>query len=199
MHHKFPWFSFESQLHLFYKHLVYKRRFKRFGAGTFVSPFSEIINMQHIRIGENVSILHGAWIMAIEQYAEATYEPEIEIGNNTYIGHQVTISCINSIKIGNDVTFGDNVYVSDNSHSYDDLKKSILSQELKMGSIAIGDRAWLGKNSVITYNVAIGEHSIVAANSFVNKSVPPYTIVAGNPAQPVKKYDFDKAAWISVK
>lgn len=150
MNHKFPWFSFERQLHRFYKYLIYRRRFKNYGKGTFLSPFSEIMNMQHIRIGANVTILHGAWIMAIEEYGDSKFQPEIEIGDNTYIGHDVTLSCTNNIKIGNDVTFGDNVYVADCAHSYEDLKKNILKQNLKIGKVVIGDRAWLGKNSVVT-------------------------------------------------
>lgn len=199
MNHKFPWFSFERQLHWFYKHLVYRKKFKKYGAGSFLSPFSEIMNMQHIMVGNNATILHGAWIMAIENYAGSDFKPEISIGDNTYIGHMVTLSCSNKISIGNDVTFGDNVYVSDCTHSYEDLKTSILKQKLKVGSIVIGDRAWLGKNSVVTYDVEIGEHAIVGANSFVNRSVPPYTIVSGNPARPIKKFDFEKQAWVSVR
>lgn len=199
MNHKFPWFSFEKQLHWLYKHLVYRRRFKKYGAGSFLSPFSEIMNMQHITVGNNATILHSAWIMAIEEYAGSGFKPEIIIGDNTYIGHMVTLSCTNKIIIGNDVTFGDNVYISDCTHSYEDLKTSILKQKLKVGSIVIGDRAWLGKNSVVAYDVEIGEHAIVGANSFVNRSVPPYTIVSGNPARPIKKFDFDKQEWVSVR
>lgn len=199
MNHKFPWYSFERKAHLFYKHLVYKRRFKEYGDGTFLSPFSEYMNMNHICIGNNVTILHGAWIMAIDEYLNSRYVPEIKIGNNTYIGHYATLSCTNSIVIGNDVTFGDNVYVSDCTHSYEDLGKSILMQDLKIGKVVIGDMAWLGKNSVVAYNVEIGEHAIVGANSFVNKSVPPYTIVSGNPAKPIKRFDFEKNEWVLLK
>lgn len=199
MNHKFPWFSFERKLHILYKYLVFKRKFKCYGVGSFVSPFSEIMNMQHIKIGERVTMLSGAWIMAIEEYADVSHKPEITIGDDTYIGHQVTISCVNSIAIGSNVTFGDNVYISDCTHSHEDIRTNILKQKLKVGKVTIGDRAWLGKNSVVAYNVEIGEHSIVGANSFVNKTVPPYTIVAGNPARPIKKYDTRSQEWISIK
>lgn len=44
----------------------------------------------------------------------------------------------------------------------------------------------------------IGKHSLVAAGSVVTKDVEPYTIVAGNPARPIKKYDFDTKIWIKI-
>lgn len=198
MNHRFPWFNFESKLHFLYAKFVYKKKFRQFGAGSFVSPFSELINMQHISIGAHVTVLHSAWIVAIDEYAGIKYNPEITINDNTYIGHYVTLSCVNSISIGSDVTIGDNVYIADSSHSYEDITKNVYKQPLKPGKIVIGNRAWLGKNCVITHNVEIGEHAIIGANSFVNKSVPAYTIVTGNPAIPVKRYDFETHQWVAV-
>ncbi len=199
MNYKFPWFSFETKIYdYFYKH-IFKRRFKLYGKNTFLSPYSEILNTQNIEIGENVTILSGAWIMAIMNYGKDTFKPLISIGNNTYIGHHVTLSSVNRISIGDDVTFGDNVYIADNAHSYDDINTNIMQQRLKIGTIKIGNRAWIGKNSTITFNVEIGEHSIVGANSYVNAPVPPYTVVAGNPARVIKKFDFEKQHWVSVQ
>lgn len=198
MNHKFPWYSFERKLHWIYKNLIYKRRFLKYGPNSFLSPFSEIINMQHIEIGSGVTILHGAWLVAIKEYAGQKFNPAILIGDNTYIGHHVTISCANSVIIGRDVTFGDNVFIADNAHSYEGVNVNIYTQQLKIGKIVIGDRAWLGKNVVVTSNVEIGEHAIVGANSFVSKSVPPYTIVAGNPARPLKQFDHEKQDWVSL-
>ena len=45
---------------------------------------------------------------------------------------------------------------------------------------------WIGLNSIILKGVNIGKCSIVAAGSVVTKNVPPYTVVAGNPARVVK-------------
>ena len=47
----------------------------------------------------------------------------------------------------------------------------------------IGNNVWLGPNSVVAGPVFIEDNSIIAANSFVNKSVPSGAIVAGNPAK----------------
>ena len=53
--------------------------------------------------------------------------------------------------------------------------------------IVIKDKAWIGFNSIILKGVTIGEGAIVGAGSVVTKDVPPYTIVAGNPARIVRE------------
>jgi maltose O-acetyltransferase len=52
--------------------------------------------------------------------------------------------------------------------------------------IRIYDNVWIGERVIIYKGVEIGEGSIVAGGSVVVKSVPEYTIVAGNPAKVVK-------------
>lgn len=58
--------------------------------------------------------------------------------------------------------------------------------------IVIEDNVWIGARSVILKGVTIGEGSIVACDSVVTKDVPPFTIVAGNPARVVKHIENDK-------
>jgi acetyltransferase-like isoleucine patch superfamily enzyme len=60
---------------------------------------------------------------------------------------------------------------------------------LKTAPIKIGDNVWIGMNAVILKGVTIGDNSVVAAGSVVTKSVEPNTVVAGNPAVVVKKFE----------
>ena len=108
-------------------------------------------------------------------------------------------SCVNRITIGRDVTFGDNVYVADNEHSYGDITRHVMKQPLVVGSVTIGDNVWVGKNSVIFGNVTIGNNAIIGANSVWSRDVPPLTIVAGSPARAVKRYDHDASRWVGIK
>ena len=60
------------------------------------------------------------------------------------------------------------------------------------GNINIGNDVWIGSEAKILSGVNIGDGAIIGANSIVTKDVPPYAIVAGNPAKTVK-YRFDDA------
>jgi acetyltransferase-like isoleucine patch superfamily enzyme len=61
--------------------------------------------------------------------------------------------------------------------------------KLKTAPVKIADNVWIGMNAVILKGVTIGENSVVAAGSVVTKSVPANTVVAGNPAVPVKRFE----------
>ena len=52
--------------------------------------------------------------------------------------------------------------------------------------VIIEDGVWCGCNAVILKGVHIGKGGVVAAGSIVTKDVPPYAIVAGNPARVIK-------------
>lgn len=188
--------TFEDLIFRLFGKFILRRRLKTFGEGGFVSPFTDIVGIGNISIGSRVYIGHDTRLLAIDSYAGTPYKPDLFIGDGTYIGHWCVLSCINRLRIGADVTLGDNVYIADSSHAFSNLNESAIRQPLITGSITIGDRAWLGKNSVVTHNVTIGNNAVVGANSFVNRDVAPYTIVAGNPAIPIKRYDFATSAWV---
>lgn len=59
------------------------------------------------------------------------------------------------------------------------------------GHIVIGNDVLIGANSTILDNVVLGDGCVVGAGSVVTKSVPPYAIVAGNPAK-IIRYRFKK-------
>jgi acetyltransferase-like isoleucine patch superfamily enzyme len=59
------------------------------------------------------------------------------------------------------------------------------------GDVIIGNDAWIGHDAFILSGVTIGNGAVVGAKSVVTKNVPPYAIVAGNPAR-IVKYRFDE-------
>jgi acetyltransferase-like isoleucine patch superfamily enzyme len=61
--------------------------------------------------------------------------------------------------------------------------------KLETRPVKIADNVWIGMNAIILKGVTIGENSVVAAGAVVVKSVPPNTVVAGNPAVPVKTFE----------
>lgn len=69
--------------------------------------------------------------------------------------------------------------------------KSPRDYLLTKGPIILGNDVWVGARSTVLSGVTIGDGAVVAACSVVTKDVPPYAIVAGNPAR-VIKYRFSE-------
>ena len=64
---------------------------------------------------------------------------------------------------------------------------SITSAWDNKGDIVIGNDVWIGYEAVILAGVTIGDGAVIGARTVVTKDVPPYTIVGGMPAKPIKK------------
>ena len=60
------------------------------------------------------------------------------------------------------------------------------------GPIVVGNDVWIGEDALILDGVEIGDGAIVGARAVVAKAVPPYAVVAGNPAR-IVKYRFSPA------
>ena len=70
---------------------------------------------------------------------------------------------------------------------YTDLSIPICRQGLCGSDVSISKNCWIGRGAVILPGVTIGEGSIVAANSVVNRDVPQHVIVGGVPARILKR------------
>jgi len=132
----------------------------------------------------------------------------VKVGNHCYLGGSTFISHC-GIEVGNNVTIAWGCTIYDhNSHSinYLDRRKDIDDQlddmrngrnfiknkdwqTVKTAPIKICDDAWIGLNCIILKGVTIGEGAIVSAGSVVTKDVPSWSVVGGNPAMVLKKYD----------
>jgi len=60
------------------------------------------------------------------------------------------------------------------------------------GDIVIGSDVWIGYEAIVLAGVTIGDGAVVGARAVVTKDVPPYTIVGGVPAKPIRKRFDDK-------
>ncbi len=71
-------------------------------------------------------------------------------------------------------------------------KSNVAAAWDNKGDIVVGNDVWIGYEAVIMAGVHIGNGAIIAARAVVTKDVPPYTIVGGVPARPIRKR-FDEA------
>lgn len=111
----------------------------------------------------------------------------LEIGKGTYVGMNTIMNgFVDKITIGDNVSFGANVYLMVDSGPNASERLQRL-YPVEHGPITIGNHCWIGSESVIMPNVSLGDFCIVAANSFVKQSFPAYSIVGGTPARLLRK------------
>jgi lipopolysaccharide O-acetyltransferase len=129
---------------------------------------------------------------------------KLVIGDNVKLNHRCHIGVMKSMKIGNDVLFASNVFISDHTHgSYAGENQSSPFQapnarEIICQEVEIGDRVWIGENVAILMGVSIGESSIIGANSVVTKNIPAFSIAVGSPARVIKTWDQSTEQWVTV-
>lgn len=121
----------------------------------------------------------------------------VSIGENSFVGYS-TLICAEGIEIGDDVLISWGCTIVDHhSHalSWDQRRNDVRDwyhgrknwDAVKISPVRIGDKAWIGFNTIILAGVTVGEGAVVGCGSIVTKDVPPYAIVAGNPARLIRQ------------
>ena len=142
-----------------------------------------------ISIGENCRF-HDYIYLTV--WGDNKKEVVIAIGNNCNFGAFNHITGTNHIEIGDNCLTGKWVTISDNNHGSTEkdvleippIKRPISSK----GPVIIGNNVWIGEKATILSGVTIGNGAVIGANSVVTTDVPPYAVVAGNPAKIIKKH-----------
>jgi acetyltransferase-like isoleucine patch superfamily enzyme len=121
---------------------------------------------------------------------------KVKIGNDVYIADGISLACEfgyeYNLIVHDRVSIGPNVILiltsNPNESKLKNLKNKYQSVDVK-GTIIINHDAWIGAGTIILPNIRIGECAIVGAGSVVTKDVPPYSVVAGNPAKIIRKLE----------
>ena len=117
---------------------------------------------------------------------KAVVPQNVKIGKNVTIMNNVLFMAAGGIEIGDNSLLAAYSKIISNDHDPYDLP-TITCLPVK-----IGKYVWIGAGAIILKGVTIGDHAIVGGGSVVNKDVPPYAIVVGNPAKIVKYLDKEK-------
>jgi len=152
----------------------------------------------HIKLGNSVWLDRDVWLN-IPIIPSGT-EPVIVFDDGCKVGRRCTISAKNRIHFERNVIFGPSVLVMDHNHAFEDVTVPIADQgETEGGTIRIEEGCWIGFGAAILCNrgdLIIGRNSVIGANSVLSRSVPPHSVVAGNPARVVKQFDTSRGEWV---
>lgn len=164
-------------------------RTARYMPQSFVTNLSD--RRDAIRIGEGTVVRAHLMVFA--------HGGEIQIGDWCYLGEGARLWSAAGITIGDRVLISHDVELHDtNAHARSASERYVQFRELlatghqralpnvARKAVVIGNDVWIGFRSVVLKGVVIGDGAIVAANSLVLDDVPPWTVVAGAPAQVVR-------------
>ncbi|MGX6973133.1 sugar O-acetyltransferase [Vagococcus lutrae] len=110
------------------------------------------------------------------------YGYNIHLGKNVYANFNLTILDCQKVEIGDDVMFGPNVSLFTASHPLDATQRHEEGWEYAE-PIKIGNRVWIGGQTVINPNVTIGDDTVIGSGSVVTKDIPSGVIAVGNPCK----------------
>ena len=122
----------------------------------------------------------------IEDYAMLLpSKGSINIGSHSTLNPYSILYGHGGLEIGDGVRIAAHTVVIPANHKFESQDSPIWTQGLSKEGIQIDDDVWIGANCTVLDGVTVGEGSVVAAGAVVTEPVPPNTVVAGVPAEPI--------------
>lgn len=153
------------------------------------------ITPQTIEVGKHVYVLPYARIEGVTCYNNVLYKPLIVLHDGVTIQQGLHLTCAKHIEIGENTAIAANVTITDIHHPYTDVTIPIEHQDLEISEVSIGRDCKIYNGAVILPGVHIGDHVTVGANAVVNRDIPDYSVAVGSPAIIIKRYNFKTQKW----
>ncbi|MGD0294539.1 MAG: acyltransferase [Terracidiphilus sp.] len=136
-----------------------------------------------IVLGDNVTIDGKVNIAFAARFSD---HPTLQVGDNTGIGHGCSFTIGKLISIGSNCNLSGDISIMDSSGHDTDPAARLAYKPPKpedVRPVIIRDGVWIGRQCILFPGVKVGEGSVISAGSVVRTHVPPYSVVAGNPAR----------------
>lgn len=157
------------------------------------------VRTRTIRYQPGFAVTVGEQSMVLARVLFDRPDGSLTVGARTFVGAS-TIVIAERVDIGDDVLIAWGCTIVDHdSHAlrFDDRRHDVVDwlrgakdwSHVEIRPVTIRDKVWIGLNAIIVKGVTLGEGSVVAAGSVVTRDVPPYALVAGNPARVVRELE----------
>lgn len=140
-----------------------------------------------VKLGENVKIYHPNFVnlYGCKIGDECSIAAFVEIGKGVRIGRRVKIQAFAFIPEG--VVVEDEAFIGPHVCFTNDKYPRSQNPGWEVVSTRVCKKASIGADATVLCGVTVGEGAMVGAGSVVTRNVPPWTVVAGNPAKVLRK------------
>jgi acetyltransferase-like isoleucine patch superfamily enzyme len=166
------------------------------GRGSFLFRPFRIDGADGIEIGQKTILQRGSWL-----YCRGVDEARasLKLGKGCVFGYNNHIESVRDVVIGDYVLTANNVYISDNLHSYEDISTPVMHQPVRFKkAVSIGDGCWIGENACII-GAHIGKNCVIGANAVVTSDIPDYSVAVGVPAVVIRQFEPQSQKWVTKK
>jgi acetyltransferase-like isoleucine patch superfamily enzyme len=150
------------------------------GEGTVFEDGVRVFHPERVWIGAGVYVGHDAIL-------KGYHAGELHLGDGTWIGQQCFLHAAGDLRVGRNVGVGPGVRILTSTHREAGRATPILHAPLAFAPVTIEDDADLGVGAIVLPGVTVGRGAQVGAGAVVTRDVPPYSVVAGNPARPLRE------------
>lgn len=119
------------------------------------------------------------------------FPQRVSLGSYIYIGPKAEINGLGGLEIMDGVIIGPNLVLHSANHHFNNSKYIPYDETFDFKKVIINENVWIGGNVIITPGSNIGEGCIIGAGCVVSGSIPPLSIVVGNPCKVIRSRDKD--------
>lgn len=140
-----------------------------------------------IWIGDRTFVMHRAELHVYN--FRGLPHAGIWIGTDCFVGEACIVRGQGGVHIGDGVLLAPGVQILAVDHLYADPHRPIIRQGIRARGIVVEDGAWIGAGAILLDGVRVGRNAVVGAGAVVTRDVPAWSVVAGVPAQVIRRRD----------
>lgn len=139
----------------------------------FRAPKPGLLRLFGAKVGKGVVVHPGVNIK---------YPWKLVIGDHVWIGQRAWLDNLDRLTIGSHVVISQGAMIIQGSHDYKRVDYPTFS-----APVVLESGSWVGAGALVLAGATLKSHAILSAGSVTSKTLEPYTIYRGNPAEPIRQ------------